>query len=478
MSELSILQKVDLGGLAAEEDANLERYFLTTNNFAKVHDEQAFLVLGQKGSGKSSIALMLAKDPNKAVLDLSPNQFLWSRVKEFTDTGVPSPHAEKYAWALTIFQSAANWAIFGMPQDDGSESRSSLKRFLQEQNLLLHELTFLETIKRQIGKVALSIGSIAELSFDKDRAQPKRPVMAELNRQLDNVDKEFEAGHRHVSIVIDKLDEFWDGSDDANNRLIGLLLAAREMNYRLKNLKTFVFLRSDIYRTLRFPDKDKFPAIYTAITWTEQGLTDLLEKRVAVSLGIKPGDALQRLMVAEVTGVRSRGGRRKALDYIFDIIHERPRDLLTFCNFAKEEALSKNHHLIESEDLTSAYAVFSNTKRGNIEAEYSAAFPPIGTLLEALARSRVRVSYEVLRRTLQDACQKGSLEPDSAIRALVEREVLGVVERGEGGEARELYYYNEPSITERIGMKSTVYCIHPSLRPALRTVEVRTYFGE
>ena len=465
------LDRVDLGGLAAEEDTNLEKYFLATREFAKVRDEQAFLVLGQKGSGKSTIALMIADERKGNVLDLSPNQFLWTRVKEFTQLGVPSPHAEKYAWSLTIFQAIANWIIYAL-RDTKSEKREAIREFLCQQHLLLNEPAFLDTLRNQPSRVGASFGSAVELSYVKEPTPPDKPVMAELEREFQNADVEIAASGSSLAVVIDKLDEFWDNTTASNNRLIGLLLAVREINYRLKHIKLFLLLRSDIYRALLFPDKDKFPGVTVEIRWNEGGLIDLLQKRVAVSLSADATDktAIQRIMVTEVTGVRGRAGTRRSLDYIIDRIHERPRDLLTYCHYAKEQALSRKHSIIESDDIVDAETKFSETKRDNIRAEYSLWLPNIDTFLESLARSRERVSNEVLQRTLQDACAKTSLQFESALRKLIECEILGVVDKG-----AELYYYREPSIVERVGFRSTVYCIHPSLRRALRTIEVRGF---
>jgi hypothetical protein len=62
-------------------------------------------------------------------------------------------------------------------------------------------------------------------------------------------------------VCFDQLDLGFDpGNDNYKNRLIGLILAARDLNIRAKavgkKLSVLVFLRDDIYQTLRFEDKN------------------------------------------------------------------------------------------------------------------------------------------------------------------------------------------------------------------------------
>jgi hypothetical protein len=466
------LQRVDLGGLAAEQDQRLEDYFLETNDYNRVRTGTSSLILGQKGSGKSAIAIMIAKESAWTSLDLSPNQYLWERVKKFSEAGVEPPHAQKYAWYLTLFQVIVNWAIVSL-SSEVSSNIGSARKFLLEENLLLDEETLIETIKKTVKGVAVSISSVIEVSFAKNPVATRRPVMAKLEKELALLDDDLQANKVRLAVIVDRLDEFWDSTFDANSRLIGLLLASKEINYRYKNIKIFVFLRSDIYRTIVFPDKDKFPAITVEIKWRRDSLKDMLMKRVSVSLNLGPStykEPTDAIMSAEVRGVRGRGGRRKTLEYILDRIHERPRDLLTFCNTAKNVALSKGHARMESEDILDAEEAFSVMKKDNMKAEYSAAFTFVGTLLESLAGSRERMSDEVIRRALKDACERTGTSQEMALKRLFEYEMIGIVQKGD-----ERYYYGDPGIIERVGMKSAVYCVHPSLRRALRTIEVRSY---
>src|SRR5437016_1982069 len=55
----SILQDVDFGEDAAEDDPNLEAYFVETSAFLDLVRDHADVVLGPKGSGKTAISTTL-----------------------------------------------------------------------------------------------------------------------------------------------------------------------------------------------------------------------------------------------------------------------------------------------------------------------------------------------------------------------------------------------------------------------------------
>jgi hypothetical protein len=90
-------------------------------------------------------------------------------------------------------------------------------------------------------------------------------------------------------ILFDQLDLGFDPSNpEYYNRVIGLLLAAKEINRaakeRGKQLSVIIFLRDDIYNSLKFEDKNKLTqSAATIIEWDLPGghtLIELVERRL------------------------------------------------------------------------------------------------------------------------------------------------------------------------------------------------------
>lgn len=93
------------------------------------------------------------------------------------------------------------------------------------------------------------------------------------------------------------------GPDDQeyNARLVGLLLAARDdFNWatdRRLSMAPVVFLRSDIYDALQFPDKNKVSQnLVESLTWNDdegggdESLKTLINQRIRVILGQDSAD--------------------------------------------------------------------------------------------------------------------------------------------------------------------------------------------
>src|SRR5581483_6857667 len=78
--------------------------------------------------------------------------------------------------------------------------------------------------------------------------------------------------HQSVLVALDRLDDSWDGDSESRSLLTGLIKASKELNDRFarrsESLRILVFLRSDIYDSLAFDDKDKHRPTEQHIAWT------------------------------------------------------------------------------------------------------------------------------------------------------------------------------------------------------------------
>lgn len=87
--------------------------------------------------------------------------------------------------------------------------------------------------------------------------------------------------NRNIIITIDQLDETWlEGEiEEYSKILISLINVCKEINNSQKygkNLKCVIFLRTDIYETLRFNDKNKIhQSSAIEIRWDESSLNDM-----------------------------------------------------------------------------------------------------------------------------------------------------------------------------------------------------------
>jgi len=152
---------------------------------------------------------------------------------------------------------------------------------------------------------------------------------------------------------------------------LGLILAARDLNVQSrevgKKLSVLVFLRDDIYQTLRFEDKNKITEAFTTrIEWdtgrTDHTLKDLMQKRFSLSLGISENSAWESVFDEG----EQMPGRQSKYQHMLDRTFLRPRDMIKFCN----ETLNAYKALPAGE----RGSLFSNRAINNARGEYSQYF--------------------------------------------------------------------------------------------------------
>src|SRR5205807_3344426 len=93
-----------------------------------------------------------------------------------------------------------------------------------------------------------------------------------------------------TTIVIDKVDDDWDGADESVIVLMALMHACVELTSVLKNIRPLLFLRENLFERVRRIDNE-FPRLETSVAsldWTKELLSDLVAKRFQYYLNPKP----------------------------------------------------------------------------------------------------------------------------------------------------------------------------------------------
>lgn len=139
-------------------------------------------------------------------------------------------------------------------------------------------------------------------------------------------------------VLFDELDlGFTRDEPDYSLRLVGLLLAAKELNSFAKTngkkMTIGIFLRDDIYDFIKFEDKNKITQNNVSVVFWDHGqrhktLKGLMEKRFNYVLGAD-GNATWSDLFDET---QEMAGRQKKYNYMIDRTFLRPRDMIKMCN--------------------------------------------------------------------------------------------------------------------------------------------------
>jgi len=481
------LNNVDFKYIEAERDPNLTRYFIETESFHRIFKGDKMYVIGRKGTGKSSIyaaILNMPKSQQYAVVGLTFDKYPWQLHNKIKDETKSQDSAHIAAWRYIILIELAK-LLLDEAKDSGKKSDELKKvaKFVEDaygtprpslDDLLPALVDRIRRIRKlelpSLGHTGIRGGSI---EFD-PKESAETSLLSTVKAAIDTIGETILEllGNRYYFVLFDKLDDGWDNSAEFKSSMVGLLRASRDLNIeaqkRKKLLRCVVFLRSDIYDSIQYNDKNKaFPDI-ELLAWNEKTLQSLVNKRIAKSIGLK-NEAEGWGKIFQDETMRSGTSNFK---YIVRRTLLRPRDLITFCQECKAAALQNKHDIIQNDDVYYAEERYSERVYREFGDEMHKQCPQVDRLFEVLRRLRSE------RFTFQDfeaeylRAQVPDLTASEALRILFEYSIVGVIRKGGSGGGSTLEFkFTHPLIQLDFSREIVV---HPGLKKHLKLVEKRS----
>ena len=386
LAELGLtLADVHLGEIEAEADRKLADYFVRTDYVVEAVEGPGTLFLGRKGSGKSALFSQLprlideARPGQGATILLTPDQYSWAALKQYAELGLMAEQAHTNAWkyslaleiAAHLVETDCEWG------DEAKRALAELRTFLASNygtDRPLFSKSAASLIKGLKSLDLSAFGFGVGVAREGSEQAPVTPAVTKAI--LDRLDPVF----REVSVVValDRLDDSWDGSLDSSSLLVGLLKAARDLNNafrgtpRINGLQVLVFLRSDIYDSLHFDDKDKQRDTERRLVWSPDDLRKML------SLRLPGGVTADDLFEPE-----DMRGSIAPFNYIVKRTFLRPREILQFVGLCLQYA-GRDAVQISKDQIRKAEEQYSQWKVDDLKQEYRKVLPHFERLLECL----------------------------------------------------------------------------------------------
>jgi energy-coupling factor transporter ATP-binding protein EcfA2 len=229
------VRNIDLGASNAEADARLAEYFVTTPYVEEGLGGRKTLFLGRKGSGKSALfrefpRLLGESRSDMVTVSLTPDEYLWDALRRYREAGLSEAAAHRNAWKLTLaVQIAAQLANQNFSaQSDGERAAETLRKFLKDNfgDAVLPAGGVVRVLRdlRSFNLSAFGFGAGVTKDGHADGEITPGVIakLTELIRScLDQVG---------LVVLIDRLDEEWDGTPEAERLLIALLMVSKELN--------------------------------------------------------------------------------------------------------------------------------------------------------------------------------------------------------------------------------------------------------
>jgi hypothetical protein len=399
------LSRVVLAHAFAEYDPILQKQgvFVETPAARAAEDPEQgkCIFVGRRGSGKTAINLHLSGKRERTSIQLNPKCLTSVRqsitVEKYADTRQRPFHVLVAVFKHALVLEAVNrWISLG------ALSRHGLTDTLTREKNRIDQFDFDTRVLDIFEELEPTLGP----GQDKHYLKSNRKLFTLLGevKDLPNVDR------FPITIIIDKVDDDWDGADESVIVLMALMHACVELRAVLNSVRPLLFLRENLFERVRKIDNE-FSRLETSVAsldWTKELLTDLVAKRLQYPLNPKP--TLPQVWDAyfeHIPGV-------EVCDQIFDYCQYRPRDVLIYLFHAIETSKASKHEQITDADLEGAKKVFSENRLKELGSEYSENYPNIHEILarfHGLAqRFTVNAVTDLIRKLLADPVVKAQCQ--------------------------------------------------------------------
>lgn len=479
------------GSIDAESESQLAEFFLRTDAYGRIDDQDHIIVVGRKGTGKTAIykALLQRADEFSDVFaaGLQFRDYPWGTHQEIKDTSAAPVERYSASWRFLILVELAKLVLTSVdhrppPGGDAAAASQVLADFITT-NWGELDFKFRDIFrKRQYSfkfepkVMGNQLGSVDINQVPRDRLAG---FLSEANSWLEECLARLLTDDRWYFVLFDELDRGYDPSDEEYvARLTGLLLAARDVHDWARGLDLdvapTVFIRSDIYDSLSFPDKNKITQnLVETLTWTdehtgENSLKALIEQRIRVitsATGQSPWD--------DVFSDQLMRGTQHKFKHMAARTYLRPRDMIQFANLCLVNAKRANHDLIENQDIGEARSSYSEYLVNELDDEIHEVFPEWRRYLEALRRvHKVRFQKPEFENAFNALhLERLDLTPDDALELLYRFSIVGFTKIGGGGYGGSAvtFRYKSPAVSFDPG--APYFNVHLGLKEALELVE-------
>lgn len=314
----NILNSLDLGNSVAEFDAALESYFVETEPFRALITDQRDVISGDKGTGKTAIFRILQKR-YRQIPELEDVEVITA----FNPSGNPifqrlvhekqlTEGQYRSVWKAYFLALVGNWAL-NIAGEDISDSFRALHQLLERSGLRAVD----DTPQTIFGKIVNSFRKIfnakaaeVEFTFSETGIPIVKPRIefgqgeeeqAEVSHEnaLRLLDRCLEELGLYAWVMLDRLDEAFQGFPDVEVPALRALLRTYLDLAEFERLKLKLFVRRDLFRRIigdGFVNLTHINARKKEIVWDEDDLLNLLCTRLKSS-----GDFLKKIGASELS---------------------------------------------------------------------------------------------------------------------------------------------------------------------------------
>ena len=289
--DIEIIRKIDFGEIDGYGDPNLEKYFLDNGYWNKIVDSNVFFVVGKKGTGKSSIYQMIAREACQngcLVINKDFGEFPFEKLLNLQDDNFAKPNQYQTIWKNVIYNLLIQ-AVAKLPEEE-NEFYIEIKQY-QEMYLGnaidLHKDIVSKAVKTQGNLLSHGMGAGFERNTRYDYKYGDDNITTINSTLCELLEKYFITTESESKIVIqfDRLDDNYNQYQDLEEyyqAIISLFKAVYNYNQSLrskgvKNAKIVLYIRSDILRAIASRDAEsaRWDDFRLDLNWNVNNIKDI-----------------------------------------------------------------------------------------------------------------------------------------------------------------------------------------------------------
>ncbi len=472
----SLMSIENFGAIDADNDDLLLECFEDHEAFIDLLNFKKNLVIGKKGAGKTAIfkEMLVRKAPDYFCFGHTFSDYPWHYHDKQARIGIPDFDKYTHSWKYLILLTASKIILNqdqSLPHDDVSmEHMIKIEKFIVDTyGSRDPDITQIFTPSKRL---RLKPNFEIDWKVLKAGVSPELVPMEELPTVIQEVNDNLinyvltclNPRHKYY-ICFDQLDLGFDPEDkEYSNRLIGLLLACRDINIKAKekgvNLFVAVFLRDDIYNILHFEDKNKITENFVSlIEWdtgrTQKTLKALMDKRFNKLLSDSQTEKITWEDIFDET--KEMTGHQSKYRHILDRTYLRPRDIIKFCNTILQQyqrRIQQTTHDIDNPkfdnyDIHQSKIEYSNYFLNELDDEIHKHIPDYNDYLELFKALGI---MQFKRTEFISVFEERKINfphvnnPIQILKDLFDYSVVGFYRAGGGGYggSEYIFKYNEP----------------------------------
>ncbi|MCT8333968.1 hypothetical protein NUH30_09810 [Leptospira sp. 85282-16] len=396
--------------VSSEDDIDLMKYFISTPQIQELLTTHKWLVLGRKGTGKTAIYKYLQSDiflntQNRITVPLNFKEYPWPIHKLYKETMEGEINAYYRSWNYIITVESLSRLIEHL-----EVTKIGLNDQLKKAKKIIEKIydnpipSLIEVIKSKIARVKaikLPTGEIDDISLDSgsisfEEISKSDSMLTALRSNSFALHDYFynvltnNIGNYEILVTLDQLDENWlEGEiQEYSKILVNLITACKSINSeylsKKKKFKCILFLRTDIYETLRFNDKNKVhQSSAIEIKWDDTNLNDMFFQRI---LKYKPPtvsieETRKSSSIFEIKYVKHGA---TPFGHILRMSFYRPRDIIVYFNKIRSAYTSTKSGLYSSKQLYTAERDYSLSLYNELIDEWANQKPEVELYLNIL----------------------------------------------------------------------------------------------